>query len=135
MRQSLSSNKRRGREYQLKKRGIKDDFIDKQVLAIHQAMAKKLIEQPQLVEKAKHTLEQRKQAGKLTYSAYITWLSILDFVDDAETFQNAILENSDKMKRLRRQTPLVGILTEEERQAALYNDAIGEITNTDVLFL
>ncbi|MFD2165001.1 hypothetical protein ACFSJY_01895 [Thalassotalea euphylliae] len=125
---------KRNRNYQVKKRGIKDDYIDKQVWVIHQAMALKLLKHPELLPQIEATLDARKKAGRLSYSAYITWLSIIEMYDDKEAFLQGILEDSPRMKRFRRETPLVGILTEDERQAALEQDAIGVIPNINVLF-
>ncbi|WP_448212867.1 hypothetical protein [Colwellia sp. MEBiC06753] len=126
--------KKRQRRYQIKKRGIKDEYIDKQIWVIHKAMAEKLLAHPELLPSVKQTIQQRKIAGRLSYSAYITWLSIIEIYDDNTLFINAILEDSPRMKRLRRETPFVGVLTEEERQQALTQDAIDILPNINVLF-
>ena len=130
-----SNHRKKNRPYQIKKRGIRDDYIDKQIWVLHQAMVNKLLAQPELIVQVKATLEQRFEQGKIGRGAFITWISLMEIADDVSAFKNGILEQTDKMRRLRRQTPLVGILTEEERQQALMADAIGEINNMDVLTL
>lgn len=130
-----SNHRRKNRAYQIKKRGVKDDYIDKQITAIHKAIVEKLLAQPTLISQIQSRLDEKREQGSITYSAYITWTSILELYEDEQAFSNGILEDSQQMKRLRRATPFVGILTEEERQKALEAEAIAVIDNTDVLFL
>lgn len=108
-----------------RKQGFKDHNIDRQILALHQAIGQKVLQQPTLADQVKQTLEDRLAAGKIRYGAYITWHSILDMLDEPETFYHALTDMSPKMCQLRRKTPFVGVLTEEERQAALDNAACG----------
>ncbi|WP_416308453.1 hypothetical protein [Neptunicella sp. SCSIO 80796] len=124
-----SQQYKRTRPYQIKKTGIKDENIDRQIRAIHRAMAEKILSRPELIEQINERLENNKDNGMLTYGQYISWFSILELIDQPEVFINAILEDTPKMRRLRRNTPLVGILTEEERQRALHRDALGEVTD------
>lgn len=126
---------KKDRAYGISKRSIKDDYIDKQILAIHIAIVKKLLANPELVATTIEKIEKRRREGRMSYSAYITWVSIFEQYDDEATFTKGILENSQKMKRFRRETPLVGILTEEERKEAVEQDAISIISNMDSLFL
>ncbi len=130
-----TSNKKNRRGYQIKKRGVKDDYIDKQITVIHQAIAKKLLCQPKLVTEVQSRLDNKREEGTLGYGAYITWTSILELYNDKQAFLDGMLAQSSQMKRLRRSTPFVGILTEEERRTALEAEAISTIDNTDVLFL
>ena len=109
------------------KSGIKDENIDRQIWVIHQAMADKLLHCPHLLDQVKDKIESRYQQGKLRHGGYLTWLSILELINQPENFRSAILEDSFKMRRLRRQTPMVGILTEQERQSALHKLACGEL--------
>ncbi len=117
-----------------RKSDLKDRYIDKQIIILHKAMAKKLLANPDLIEGVRGTLEQRKEQGKIHYGGYITWLSILDIYEDKQAFIHHITENTEQMRRLRRKTPLVGILTEEERQEALIEDAIGPLKDIDFLY-
>lgn len=143
-RQKQESKKRRKeRPYNISKRGIKDDIIDKQILAIHCAMAEKILKQPQLKHQVFVTLEQRLEDGRLRHGEFITWCSILELIkvkeapvpkDQADDFRRFLLENTQTMRKLRRKTPLTGILTETERSDALSQDALGEIKDVNNLF-
>ena len=97
------------------------DAIDKQILALHCAMADKLLAHPALLAQAQQTLEQRYQAGQLRHSAYIHWYAILDSIDTPALFREELLRDDDRMRKLRRRTVLVGILTEQERQQVFAN--------------
>lgn len=92
---------------------------DKQILRLHAAMAEKLLAEPGLLTQVLNTLEQRYQAGLLRHSSYIHWYSILDCIDQPEVFRSALLDNGERMSKLRRRTVLVGLLTEKERMAQL----------------
>jgi hypothetical protein len=98
---------------------VTHSLIDQQILILHRAMAEKLYTHPELVEQVKSTLQQRLENGTTRYGAFITWQCILDQIADKEAFFAAILEDSDLMRKYRRSTPLVGILTEQERQQVL----------------
>ncbi|WP_232361123.1 hypothetical protein [Paraneptunicella aestuarii] len=124
--QGSSRDKRQNRNYQVKKSGIKDELIDRQILAIHIAMVEKLLAHPELHQQVFETLEERLETGKLRYGGYMTWYSLMDNIDNEKLFRQGVLEDSPRMKKLRRSTPLVGILTEEERQQALMKAACGE---------
>ncbi len=101
---------------------------DSQILRLHSAMADKLLAQPELVKQVWQTLEQRYQAGLLRHSSYIHWYSILDCVNEPQLFRNALLDNGERMRKLRRRTVLVGILTEQERMSLLLQAAEVETT-------
>lgn len=122
-----SRDRRQQRGYQIKKNSIKDELIDRQILAIHIAMVEKLIKHPDLHQQVFDTLEQRLETGKLRYGGYMAWFSLMDNIENEQLFRQGVLEDSPRMKKLRRSTPLVGILTEEERQQALMQAACGEM--------
>ena len=130
----MRSNHKRNRAYNISKRSIKDDYIDKQVLVIHAAIVEKLILQPELLSQVQQTLNERKETGKIGYGEYITWLSIIETFADHSLFRKSVLENSNKMKRYRRKTPFTNILTEQEREQALTEGAIAEISDISVLY-
>jgi len=121
---SRSSTKRQ-RSYNIKKTSIKDEFIDRQILVLHGAMAEKILAHPELVQQVQDRLEEKRENGSMGYGAYITWTSILEHINEPEAFKQAMQEDSKKMRRLRRITPFVGILNEEERQAAITKDSAG----------
>ncbi|MBF7073162.1 hypothetical protein ISG33_07110 [Glaciecola sp. MH2013] len=100
---------------QYAKVAVKDKGIDHQILSLHQAMAKKCLEQPCLFNHVIERIERRYQAKQMRYGAYLTWLAILDLRDSPELFLDALLEKSVKMRNLRRATVFTQILSEEER--------------------
>ncbi|GGO72503.1 hypothetical protein [Bowmanella pacifica] len=123
----MRSRHKKDRPYQIKKTGIKDENIDRQILVLHKAMLDKLCAQPALLESVLLTLESRKEQGRLGHGAYLTWYCALEqLTTSPEKMYQALLEDSSRMRKLRRQTPLVGLLTEQERQQALMADALGQ---------
>lgn len=97
------------------------DAIDKHILALHSAMADKLLANPAYINSVRATLERRYQAGQLRHSAYIHWHCVLDCVNEPSLFRQALLCDGERMRKLRRRTILVGILSEQERDAVLQN--------------
>jgi hypothetical protein len=95
------------------------DNIDKQILRLHQAMGEKLLADHQYIPQVEETIETRYESGKMRHGAYLFWSSLLEHIDEPSLFMQTLLEDSPQLKKYRRQTPLVGILTEQERQAAL----------------
>lgn len=94
---------------------------DEQLLLLHQAIAEKLLANPELAIPLLEKLELRYQTGLIKHWGYIRWYSMLTQLDDADLFRKALLEDSDSMRRLRRKTLLTGILSEAERQQLLYS--------------
>lgn len=123
--------------YRTRKFGIKDENIDRQILVLHRAMCEKLIGDSKndglLLQQVKSGIEHKYELGQLQYGAYITWMSALELIDNPIMFLDAVLENSARMRKLRRKTPFVGILSEQEREKALKNDAIGETPMETIL--
>ena len=128
-----SRNKRKNRPYSIKKTGIKDENIDRQIMAIFQAIAEKLLADKALVEQIKQRLEHQREEGTIGYGQFINWYSILELIDQPDVFIQAMIEDTPKMRRLRRKTPFIGVLTEEERQAAINKNALGMIDSIAVL--
>jgi hypothetical protein len=93
--------------------------IDKQILCLHKAMAEKLIANHHYLAQVMGTIEARYESGKMRYGAYLFWVSLLEYIDQPALFMDTLLEDTPQLRKYRRQTPLVGILTEQERQAAL----------------
>lgn len=112
-----------------RKLGIVDENIDRQIVAIHKAIALKLLNNPTLIENCKAKLAEDRRQGKIGYGVYIHWLSILENANDKDYFVESMTEYSDKMRRMRRQTPFVGILTEDERREALNENSLGELSS------
>jgi hypothetical protein len=125
---------RKNRPYRVKKTGAKDENVDRQITAIHKAIAIKLLQDHQIgkneyIDQVFATLEVRRDEGRMGYGEFLTWWSMLEMIEQPEVFLNAMIEDSARMRKLRRRTPFVGILTEPERQAALEADSIGELPN------
>jgi hypothetical protein len=116
-----------------RKYGIKDINIDRQILVLHQAMGNKLLANPELKAQMQCNLENRYSQGRIAYGTYLSWCTILELSTEPEQFMLALLEDSPKMRRLRRDTPFIGLLSEEERQAALNKGACGEVDITTLL--
>lgn len=122
----FSANSRRPRRNRSTKSGIKNENIDRQILVLHRAMAEKIIQYPELITQVEAKIQERFKQGKLHYGGYLTWLSIVEHHLESDVFLNGILEDSPRMRKLRRKTPFVGILTEQEREAALMKLACGK---------
>ncbi len=121
------------RPYTLKKSGLKEKFVDRQILAIHRAIVAKVILHPELAQQAMATVSERYEQGRIGYGAYLTWQCLLELVGEPEAFRQGVLEDSPKMNKLRRHTPFVGILTEAERQDAIEQMACGETSIESIL--
>lgn len=131
-------SKKKRRPYQVKKTGIKDENIDRQILVIHMAIANKLLVDNQgdkaLVNAVLERLEQRREEGRMGYGEYLTWLSAMELIERKPDFVAAICEDTPRMRKFRRRTPFVGVLTEQERQAALDADSLGTLDDLSSLF-
>ena len=130
---SSSVKRKTQRSYSVKKSGLKEKFIDRQIWVLHKAMAEKLLSCPHLRAGVIATIESRYQSGRMRHGAYLTWICLMDNISQADLFLEGVLEDTPKMNKLRRHTPFVGVLTEEERQNALLQAACGE-TSIDTLY-
>ncbi|NTS78635.1 hypothetical protein HR060_17465 [Catenovulum sp. SM1970] len=135
----FSARPKRQRNYRVKKGSILDENIDRQIIAIHRAIAEKIWQQPVLAMQVRDKLEERYELGKIRYGAYLHWLSLLENLQaervNKETFIFGLCEDSPTMRKWRRVTPFVGILTEQERQAALDADAAGNLDSLGHYFV
>jgi len=107
-------------------------------LVLHRAIANKLLQdhenQGLLVEQITEQVESRREEGRMGYGEYLTWISALEMIDKPQDFIDAICEDSTRMRKLRRRTPFVGVLTEQERQEALDADSLGTLSDLSSLF-
>ena len=71
------------------------------------------------------TMDERRESGRMRYGEYLTWQSLLEIIDDNDAFIKGMTEDTSQMRKYRRSTPFVGILSEEERTVALEKNAIG----------
>jgi hypothetical protein len=113
MYQPNTRQRRRAVESSLK--CAENDGIDRQIAALHLAMGTKLLSSPALVEKTKSKIEERYHNGYLRHGAYLTWISLLEHIYQPDKFIENLMEDTPRMRKLRRKTPLVGILNEQER--------------------
>lgn len=95
------------------------DNIDKQILCLHKAMGEKLIANHHYITQVVETIQARYECGTMGHGAYLFWSSLIEHIEQPTLFMETLLENSPQVTQYRRQTPLVGILTEEERQTVL----------------
>ncbi len=102
-----------------RRREQKPSLTDQRILTLHVAMVEKLLQNPSQIQHVKEVLDRRLSSGKLRHGGHLTWHCILELIDRPEEFRQAVLEDSYQMRRLRRKTPFVGLLTEEERTQAL----------------
>jgi nucleoside-triphosphatase THEP1 len=102
-----------------KHKTAQQDNIDKQILCLHKAMAEKLIANHHYISHVLETIEVRYECGKMRHGAFLFWSSLMEHIHQPELFLTTVLDNSPQAQKYRRQTPFVGILTEQERQTAL----------------
>jgi hypothetical protein len=100
-------------------RSAQQDSLDKLILCLHKAMANKLMANHDYLPQVMETIETRYECGKMRHGAYLFWSSLLEYIDQPALFMDTLMEDSPQLRKYRRQTPFVGILTEQERQAAL----------------
>lgn len=98
--------------------------IDRQILVLHQAMVAKVLAFPELQAKVVATIETRYANGQLRHGGYLLWSCLLENIEDEQAFLAGVLADTPQMQKLRRRTPFIGILTEDERQAALGDQGI-----------
>ncbi|EWH12325.1 hypothetical protein DS2_01350 [Catenovulum agarivorans DS-2] len=124
-----NSSQRRAQKSRSKKLSLLDENIDRQIQAIHGAIAQKLLTSAELRLLARDKIEAKFKLGQLRYSEYLHWISTLDNFELTDTFILGFTEYSPQLRRWRRNTPFTGILTEEEREQALEQNALGKINS------
>ena len=104
----------------LNKKRFARQKVNRRILAIHSAIADKLIVEPALIDNAKACLQRRREQQLISYGAFIVWQDLLPLLNsNPALFKQELLSPDTRMEQLRRETIFVDILTEEERQAAL----------------
>jgi len=92
------------------------EWIDRRSLALHEAVAKKLAEHPELLEVARQNL--RQWLAQNPQPALLEWQRLLDTLAFDELLE--LLRCPDeRARRLRQSSPFAGVLTHRERQAIL----------------
>ncbi|MHB1681044.1 MAG: hypothetical protein ACYCTB_11160 [bacterium] len=96
--------------------------IDERSLAMHKVIAEKLLQNPELLQKAKENIKRWRSQG-VKVSAFKEWEDIID--SGLENTVAALKSNSEKYIRLRQSTPFTGILTSKERREIYDSFTIG----------
>lgn len=96
--------------------------VNARILKIHEAIAVKVLNNPELLEGVHETLEQRYNNKLMRYGSYMLWLSILETINTPELFKSLLLADDERTANLRRETIFTGVLSEEERLHLLNNE-------------
>lgn len=89
--------------------------LDERSLALHQLVAKKLLADPRLLDRARANVRRWQESNGSPSLALAEWEQIL--TGPAEEIARLLVERSEAATRLRQSTPFTGILTEPERLA------------------
>ncbi len=87
--------------------------INAQIREVHERIAQRIRQQPELISLAREKLQQRYDHKLIRHGSYINWLSILEYEDDIEQLVSMLCEDSFMMDKLRRQSPFVGLDQDE----------------------
>ena len=89
--------------------------LDERSLALHRLIARKLLADPALLDKARDNLRRWQESGDSTSLAFAEWAQIL--TSPVDQVAQLLVERSERATRLRQSSPFCGILTEAERRA------------------
>lgn len=91
------------------------NHADRRSLAFHEAIAKKVSENPALVNEALTNIRRWKSlpGGRHSWPLWEAWGDLLH--GPLEVLLRAMVEESDRMQQLRSATPFAGILSDAER--------------------
>jgi hypothetical protein len=95
--------------------------VNERIRKLHEAIADKVLANPDLLDGIEDKLEQRYESKMMRYGSYILWKSILETVNQPDVFKALLLAEDERTANLRRETIFTGVLTEEERISALQN--------------
>ena len=95
--------------------------VNERIRKLHEAIADKVLANPDLLDGIEDKLEQRYQSKMMRYGSYMLWKSILETVNQPDVFKALLLAEDERTANLRRETIFTGVLTEEERISALQN--------------
>jgi len=95
--------------------------VNERIRKLHEAIADKVLANPDLLDSIEDKLEQRYESKMMRYGSYILWKSILETVNQPDVFKALLLAEDERTANLRRETIFTGVLTEEERTSALQN--------------
>lgn len=89
--------------------------LDERSLALHRLVARKVLANPALLDKARETARRWRTTDGSPSLALSEWESILG--GPADQIAQFLIEPSERATRLRQSSPFCGILTEDERRA------------------
>jgi hypothetical protein len=92
------------------------EWIDRRSLALHEAVADKLLAHPELIEVARENL--RRWLARGPQPALIEWRQLLDTLS-LDELQRLLRSPDERAARLRQSSPFAGVLTPRERQSIL----------------
>lgn len=92
---------------------------DRRSLCLHDCIARKVLAEPEWLNQATATLQQRYEQQLLSYGAYLNWQAILAQADNPEAFIRAMTATDKTTTALRRKTIFSGVLNEKERSDCL----------------
>ncbi|GMM68119.1 hypothetical protein MTsDn1_14140 [Alteromonas sp. MTD1] len=95
--------------------------VNERIRKLHEAIADKVLANPDLLDGIEDKLEQRYESKMMRYGSYMLWKSILETVNQPDVFKALLLAEDERTANLRRETIFTGVLTEEERTSALQN--------------
>lgn len=88
--------------------------VDERSLAMHRLIARKLLADPELLNKARHNVRRWQSAEGSPLTTFREWQTILD--GSVEQVAQLLVARSETATRLRQSSPFTGILSEMERQ-------------------
>ena len=97
--------------------------IEARSLAMHRLVARKLLADPALLDKARKYLQRWQKDGDPS-QARAEWAAILS--GTAEQVAEFLGDTSERATRLRQSSPFAGFLTEDERSAIYAHYRMGE---------
>ena len=95
--------------------------VNERIRKLHEAIADKVLANPDLLDGIEDKLEQRYESKMMRYGSYMLWKSILETVNQPDVFKALLLAEDERTANLRRETIFTGVLTEEERTSAIQN--------------
>ncbi len=94
-------------------RKVPDWTGQERIIALHRAIAAKLLANPALLEQVRENVERQAPYAKRPAPYMDAWRAILKL--EAAEIARLLVEDSERMRALRQCTPFGGVLTPQER--------------------
>ena len=91
------------------------DRLDERSIALHQLVARKLLADPALLDKARANVRRWQRSNSSPSPALMEWEEILR--GPVEQVARFLVDRSERATRLRQSSPFAGLLTQDERMA------------------